>query len=134
MCKDKSLLVTKSKPIYQGETNGDIIDFFIPKEYNNNDISEVSVRLDYMLPNGASGYILLNKDEDDYDNFSLYHFTITTIFTHFVGRVIFWLTLMKNEESTILKTSQSYFDVIESIDVTYGQDSEGDTTELSNPN
>lgn len=125
-------MVTKSKPIYQGENNGDVIDFFIPKEYNNNDISEALVRFDYMLPNGVTGYVLLNKDEDDYDNFSLYHFTITTIFTHFAGRVIFWLTLLKNEESVILKTSQSYFDVIESIDVTYGQNGEGDIDERLN--
>lgn len=120
MSNDKSLLTTLSQPIYQGENNSNTIDFFIPTFYENRNLSPAIVRLDYILPNGVSGFKILNQDSDSYDNYLLYHFIITSDITMLVGRVKFWLTLLDNTNNMILKTSQNYFDVIESINITYG--------------
>lgn len=120
MCNDKTLLTTCSVPFYQGENNSDTVDFFIPKKYDNRDISNALVRLDYILPNGISGYKVLEKDEDDYDNYSLYHLTVDNTLTAIMGRIRFWLTLLEGTNNIILKTSESYFDVFERINITYG--------------
>ena len=120
MSNDKSLLTTLSQPIYQGENNSNTIDLFIPTFYENRNLSSAIVRLDYILPNGVSGFKILNQDSDSYDNYLLYHFIITSDITTLIGRVRFWLTLLDNTNNMILKTSQNYFDVIESINITYG--------------
>lgn len=120
MCNDKTLLTTCSVPLYQGENNSDTVDFFIPKEYDNRNISDVVVRLDYILPNGISGYKVLEKDTDDYDNYSLYHLIIDNSLTAIMGRIRFWLTLLEGTNDIILKTSESYFDIFERINITYG--------------
>lgn len=120
MSNDKSLLTTISQPIYQGENNSNTIDFFIPYIYENRELNSAVVRLDYILPNGVSGFKILEKDVDEYDNYTLYHLVITSDITYLIGRVKFWLTLLNNTNDMILKTSQNYFDVIESINVTYG--------------
>lgn len=119
MCNDKTLLTTCSVPLYQGENNSDTVDFFIPKEYDNRNISDAVVRLDYILPNGISGYKVLEKDTDDYDNYSLYHLIIDNSLTAIMGRIRFWLTLLKGTNDIILKTSESYFDIFERINITY---------------
>ena len=111
MCNDKTLLTTCSVPLYQGENNSDTVDFFIPKEYDNRNISDAVVRLDYILPNGISGYKVLEKDTDDYDNYSLYHLIIDNSLTAIMGRIRFWLTLLEGTNDIILKTSESYFDI-----------------------
>lgn len=120
MSNDKSLLTTISQPIYQGENNSNTIDFFIPYIYENRELNSAVVRLDYILPNGVSGFKILEKDVDEYDNYTLYHLVITSDVTYLIGRVKFWLTLLNNTNDMILKTSQNYFDVIESINVAYG--------------
>ena len=120
MSNDKSLLTTISQPIYQGENNSNTIGFFIPYIYENRELNSAVVRLDYILPNGVSGFKILEKDVDEYDNYTLYHLVITSDITYLIGRVKFWLTLLNNTNDMILKTSQNYFDVIESINVTYG--------------
>ena len=120
MCNDKTLLTTCSVPLYQGENNSDTVDFFIPKEYDNRNISDAVVRLDYILPNGISGYKVLEKDTDDYDNYSLYHLIIDNSLTAIMGRIRFWLTLLEGTNDIILKTSESYFDIFERINITYG--------------
>lgn len=122
MCNDKTLLTTCSVPFYQGEDNADTVDFFIPKKYDNRDISNAIVRLDYILPNGISGYKVLEKDEDDYDNYSLYHLIIDKTLTSVIGRIRAWLTLSEGTDNIILKTSETYFDIFEKINVTYGSD------------
>lgn len=122
MCNDKTLLTTCSVPFYQGEDNADTVDFFIPKKYDNRDISNAIVRLDYILPNGISGYKVLEKDEDDYDNYSLYHLIIDKTLTSVIGRIRAWLTLSEGTDNIILKTSETYFDIFERINVTYGSD------------
>lgn len=119
MCNDKTLLTTCSVPLYQGENNSDTVDFFIPKEYDNRNISDAVVRLDYILPNGISGYKVLEKDTDDYDNYSLYHLIIDNSLTAIMGRIRFWLTLLEGTNDIILKTSESYFDIFERINITH---------------
>lgn len=120
MSHDKTLVTTISKPIYQGENNCDTIDIFIPSEYEGRDLSQCFVRLDYILPNGVSGFRVLNPDESTYKDYTLYHLVVDTELTAMMGRVKFWLTLLNGSNEMILKTSQSSFDVHESINITYG--------------
>lgn len=124
MCNDKSLLTIKHQPIYSGENNSNTIDFFIPKIYESRDLSEAIVQFDYILPNGVSGFCTLNKDEKGtYEDFNLYELIITSYLTFLTGRVRFWLTISNEADGDmIIKTSESYFDVIPSVNVTYGKE------------
>lgn len=118
MCNDKTLLTTYSVPFYQGEENADTIDFFIPQIYNNRDISNALVRLDYILPNGISGYKILDKDSGSYGDYNLYHFIVDASFTSIMGRIRAWLTLLEGTNNIILKSSETYFDIFERINIT----------------
>lgn len=122
MCNDKTLLTTCSVPFYQGEENADTVDFFIPKQYGNRDLSNAIVRLDFILPNGISHYKVLEKDSGEYDDYSLYHLIIDKTLTSVIGRIRAWLTLSEDTDNIILKTSETYFDIFERINVTYGSD------------
>lgn len=116
LCEDKSLLTTKYTPIYQGEAGVTTIDFFIPKVIDNHEIGGWSNRVEYLLPNGVSNYTTLEQDEDDYDNYYLYHWTIPIELTRQSGRVRFWLIFEKLPEFNFI-TSESYFDVLTTINV-----------------
>lgn len=117
LCDDKTLLTTKSTPIYQGENETTTIDIFISKIINNRNASNFNVRLEYMLPNGTTSYVQPTIDDDnDYDTYNLYHWIITNDITSLIGRVQFWLVLYTND-GNVLRSSNSYFDVLESIQV-----------------
>ena len=122
MCNDKTLLTTCSVPFYQGEENADTVDFFIPKQYGNRDLSNAVVRLDFILPNGISHYKVLEKDSGEYDDYNLYHLIVDKTLTSIMGRIRAWITLLEGTDNIILKTSETYFDIFERLDITYGSD------------
>lgn len=118
LCEDKTLLTTKSTPIYQGEHETTTIDIFIPKVLNNQNMSNFNIRIEYMLPNGVTSYLQPSLDEDnDYDDYNLYHWVITNDITSLFGRLRFWLVLYTNEDVNVFRSSDSYFDILESIQV-----------------
>lgn len=116
LCNDKSLLTTKYTSIYQGETGVTTIDFFIPKLIDNHSLTELSCRIEYMLPNGISNYIVPEKDNGDYGNYFLLHWTIPIELTRQSGRVRFWMIFEKLPEYNLV-TSESYFDVEPTINI-----------------
>lgn len=118
LCEDKTLLTTKSTPIYQGENETTTIDIFIPKFLNNRNMSNFNVRIEYMLPNGVTSYVQPTLDDDnDYDDYNLYHWIITNDITAMYGRLKFWLVFYTNDDVNVLRSSDSYFDILESIQV-----------------
>lgn len=118
LCEDKTLLTTKSTPIYQGENETTTIDIFIPKVLNNRNMSNFNIRIEYMLPNGVTSYVQPTLDDDnDYDDYNLYHWLITDDITVLYGRLRFWLVFYTNEDANVMRSSNSYFDILESIQV-----------------
>lgn len=118
LCEDKTLLTTKSAPIYQGENETITIDIFVPKFLENRNMSEFNLRIEYMLPNGVASYLQPDIDEDnDYDDYILYHWIVANNVTSLSGRLKFWLVFYTTESINVLRSSESYFDILESIQV-----------------
>lgn len=119
LSNDKSLIPVFTNSIYQFENNTTTIDIFIPYYLDNINLQEYELYIDYLLPNGHSGNLKLEKEESIYNNYDLYKYHINNFFTVYSGRVKFWVRLLKN--NSMLRSSESYFDVIPSIDVSMSQ-------------
>lgn len=116
MTNDKTLMTVESTPIYQGEVNSNIVDFILPLQYEDYYLSETNIHLEYILPNGISGYDDLIIDTSSYDNFLLCRYQIPTEMTKQSGQVKFWLSIT-NTANFILKSSISYFDIIPTTNI-----------------
>ena len=81
-------------------------------------MSNFNIRIEYMLPNGVTSYVQPTLDDDnDYDDYNLYHWVITDDITVLYGRLKFWLVFYTNEDANVMRSSNSYFDILESIQV-----------------
>lgn len=92
MDKYKNLNTTVKTSIYQQESNVDTIQFLIPPTYNDMDLSEFTMVLKYVDPNGNFHSESLEVDEDLYKNYLRYTLPVTTKLTQVVGKVTLRIT------------------------------------------
>lgn len=119
LCEDKTLFTTKYTPIYQGETGVTTIDIFVPKVIDNMTVGGWANRIEYILPNGVSGFTIPEQDVEDYDNYFLFHWRIPIELTRQTGKVRFWMIFDKLPDYNFV-TSESSFTVLPTINVVDG--------------
>ena len=101
---NKSLITPKKITIYQGENLIDTLRIIIPKQYNNIDISEYSVLLNYILPGNVKCNETLKKIEEEYsDTHNAYTLSVNSNFTTFAGDITLSLLISKTDKENKIK-------------------------------
>ena len=95
MDKYKNLNTTVRTSIFQQESMVDKIQFLIPPVYDGNDLSEYTVTLKYVDPNGNFHAEALTKDAEMYKDYLRYELPVTTNLTKVAGTITLRLTLIK---------------------------------------
>ena len=97
MDKYKNLNTTVRTIIFQQESMVDKIQFLVPPMYDGNDLSEYTVTLKYVDPNGNFHSELLELDAEMYKDYLRYQLPVTTKFTQVAGNITLRLTFIKFE-------------------------------------
>lgn len=112
MDENRTLVTTVHEPIYQGDSNSVTIQFILPKLYGNVSISDCSVLLRYILPNGfkKTNEISLSSNQynEDYLSYSL---TLDSSFTDIAGDIECWISIISLNDNLVLKTGSAFIDV-----------------------
>lgn len=95
---DKSLVVTSKSTIIQKENLADKLKFYIPKVYEDNDLSLFTVTMYYKDGGNAVYSETLIANESDKDNYLLFTLPLTTEITEVAGTVTLWLVLSCNSD------------------------------------
>lgn len=109
---DKSLVATIKANIYQGEKKADTLVFLLPKYYEDKNLSNCTLLLRYILPNGIGKSEELEMDVEPYKEYYKYRLKISTRLTDVCGKIELWLSAVDFHDNFILKTSTTYIDVI----------------------
>ena len=123
MRSDKQLIITKNTKLYQRESVVDKLEFLIPITYDDIDLRDFSVTLEYVNPGNETKIETLVKDEDLYkDTYLRYTMPVNSEFTYFAGEVKMKLVLTKvdpaestkyvlhtGEISIVIDTWEDYF-------------------------
>ena len=116
MDKRKQLIATITSNIYQREKLVDKIQFLIPQEYDELDLSEFTAILKYVDQGNVSHAEILQKDEDLYKDRLRYTLPIDTSLTQFSGDITIRLTFSKtdleNKKQYVLHTGEYVFTVL----------------------
>lgn len=119
MNNDKSLVVTVPTTIYQGERNADLITFLVPGNYNNDNLADYKIAMNYVLPSDIGHHEDLECHPDMYKSYLQYGTKINTRFTKEAGVVRVWLVALDDNDSVILKTNEVIITVQESDNAAY---------------
>lgn len=112
MERDKSLVCTVRADVYQGEKRADTLVFVVPKSYDNVSLSECTMLMRYILPNGVGESVELSLCPTPYnDNYLQYKLIISSKFTRFPGDITLWLTARNLDDDVVLKSGEIVIDV-----------------------
>ena len=111
MNTDKSLVATIRSTIYQGECNSDTLVFLVPMKLNNQDLSNYSFFLKYILPDGTGVSEELIKDAEPYKNHYRFGLNVSTKITSLCGQVELWFAILDASKNVILKSSSVYLNI-----------------------
>lgn len=117
MNSDKTLTTTIKSTIYQNEKNADTLMFLVPTTYEDNNISECSVLLRYVLPNGIGKSEELEMKPETYKGYYQYHLSVTTKFTSIPGKIEVWLSAININDNLVLKSGTTTINVEPSKDI-----------------
>ena len=95
MDKYKNLNTTVRTTLFSQESAVDKIQFLIPPQYNEVDLTDYIVTLKYVDPNGNFHSEVLTLDAEMYKNYLRYELPVTTELTQVCGTLTLRLTLMK---------------------------------------
>ena len=93
--KYKNLNTTIRTTLFVRENMADKIQFLVPPVYQNNDISEYTVTLKYIDPNGNFHSEILTPNEELYKDYIKYELSVGTRLTQVAGKLVVRLTLVK---------------------------------------
>ena len=117
---NKSLLVTKKRPIYQKENRADCIKFLISKDFMDN-ITDSTIILQVVLPNSPNdvgvtkGKLKYMKIEEElYKDKYVMSLPITTTLTNNYGTVQLWFIFFNTDNKELIKTSSTTINIIQS--------------------
>lgn len=118
MDEAKTLVVTKYASIYKGEKNADAILFLLPKMNGTTDLSETSVFLRYISPDGVGRAEELELNRDEYnESYYQYRLPVGGGLTAQSGIVELWLKILRPNLETVLITSPVRVDILESKEI-----------------
>lgn len=117
--EDKSLVVTVPATIYQHERNADTLIFLIPKYYDDVNLSDCTVLLRYILPNGVGKSEQLEIDPASHNrNYNRYHLKMSTALTETAGEIELWLSLIDLYDNLVIQSGTSFIEVVPAKDIT----------------
>ena len=97
MDSQKNLVCTTTTTIYQNESGVDTVNFLLPIKYDELDIADCIVAIEYADPANVTHVEILKKDEELYnDQYYKYGFPITSEFTKIPGEITFVLEIIKD--------------------------------------
>lgn len=98
VCDDNSLKATKRERIMQRSKLTDGLQFLVPQFYNNLDMSEYTVQLEYILPCSRRYCTeILNLSDEMYEDHLKYILPLDTNLTAESGKIELQLTFVKTE-------------------------------------
>ena len=102
----KVLYKPNNVKLFKGEENIDSLEIFIPTTYNNIDLSNCNVRLQYILSDGTEGSFLIDeyKQSDLSENCFIYSIPIDKRFTSVSGKIEISLTITKSGNEILKQT------------------------------
>lgn len=112
MTPDKTLFTTNSTSIRVGESNADNFVFFLPTKYNEQDIIQCNVVLNYIDLTGNSSSIELSVAPDiEKENFLAYKLPITSVFTKSKNKYAMWIEISTLDKEFVLRTGAIFVSV-----------------------
>lgn len=119
MDTDKSLRATIKPKIYQYEKNADTLIFLLPMEYDEVNLANCTVTMNYVLPNGAGKAEELELELEPYrEKWYEYRLKITTELTDLPGKIELWLNVTSPEDDLLLETGTTEIEVAKARDIT----------------
>lgn len=119
MNEDKSLNTTVQSTIYQYEKNADTMVFLLPKYYDDKTLSDCSVLLRYILPDGTGKSEELEMSPIPYNKeYNQYSLKVNTRFTETPGKIELWLCAIDIRDSLVLKTGTAHVEITPAKDIT----------------
>lgn len=132
MNKDKTLITTVRANVYRGEKNADTLVFLLPEKYDNKNLADCKVNIEYSLQDGTVKYEQLLPESEMYNGYYKYCLDISTEITDKVGTVYINLNCVDSSNDFLLKTSVVSIDVMENknVDILYGDTTSNDNGEF----
>lgn len=116
MQNDKSLRITQKTTLYQREKLVDKIQFLIPPEYEELDLSDFSAVLKYKDQGSVAHMEILTKDPESYNGYAKYTLPVDTNLTQFAGDINIRITLTKidleNKKQYVLHTGEAVISIL----------------------
>lgn len=108
MNADKSLQITKTDVIYQGENNANSVVFFIPKNIGNISIENADVTVKYILPDNSEITRVMKVAESEYLNYIECTEPISSDLTVYSGIVVVSIQIKAKNEITAKSGSAAF--------------------------
>ena len=116
MNNNKELITTQKTNIYQREKLADKIQFLIPQNYNDLDLSTYLAIIKYVDQSNTSHAEVLNADEEVYKNKLRYTLPIDTEITRFAGTITIRLSFVKvnmdTKEMSVIHSGETTITVL----------------------
>lgn len=116
MRDDKSLRTTQKTTLYQREKLVDKIQFLIPQQYGEMDLSDFTVVLKYKDQGDIAHIEVLTKDDELYNGYLRYTLSIDTNLTQFAGDINIRITLSKidleNKKQYVLHSGETVISIL----------------------
>lgn len=114
---EKTLVTTMHVPVYCGENCADVFVFLIPKSYNDLNLSDCTVSMHYVLPDGCEHDERLTRELSPYnDRYNHYVLAIDSDFTSLVGEIKLYLVISNAESNLVLRSSSTVVEVMDASD------------------
>lgn len=118
MTDNKSLITTAHNTIYQSEDNVHALRFILPTMYGNHNLSDCSILLRMLLPNGTGRAQEITASKQVYnDNYLIYSLKLSSCLTHCAGEIKVWLSIISADGKTLLRTGTATIDIVPVKDI-----------------
>lgn len=112
MENDKSLTTTIHSTIYQGERDADTLVLVIPKQYEEQNLSDCTLLLRYILPDDTGHSEELEMYPIPHNTeYNQYRLSVGSNFTASPGRITLWLTAVDFDDNVVLHTGEAIVEI-----------------------
>jgi len=115
---NKTIKCTSNAPIYQYDTNIDLIKSILPVDYDGTNLNNATVILCYKNSLGKGSYIKLEKSSTPYDSSRNQYFDkINSKLTSVAGKLTLWLKITDDTQNFNFQTGESTVDILPSKEI-----------------
>lgn len=119
MKDDKSLEATVQAKIYQYEKNADTLVFLLPRYYDDINLSDCTILLRYLLPNGIGKSEELEMSPLPHNkDYYRYNLKVNTRLTAMPGIIELWVCAIDIHDDVVLKTGEITIEVTPTKEIT----------------